>query len=144
MTVAPRFLLSRHAIFRLISQTRIHYAESLLSEGEAGEVEGGDRLPWVPAAGTDNFASLRSLDWQVHVYGDVDDAFAAACRELALAVHTFPWSDAARAAGLKQDAAYLVRPDGYIALAAAEQDVAKLKNFVDRLSLRFPARMPAG
>src|SRR5262249_12424765 len=30
MTVATRFLLSRHAIFRLISQTRIHYAESPL------------------------------------------------------------------------------------------------------------------
>ena len=45
MTIAIRFALSRHAMFRLVSQTRIHYAESPLSEGKAGEVEGGDRLP---------------------------------------------------------------------------------------------------
>src|SRR5262249_53085675 len=43
MTIATRFALSRHAIFRIISQTRIHYAGSRLSEGKAGEVEGGDR-----------------------------------------------------------------------------------------------------
>jgi 2-polyprenyl-6-methoxyphenol hydroxylase-like FAD-dependent oxidoreductase len=53
MTIATRFALSRHAMFRLISQTRIHYAESPLSEGKAGELEGGDRLPWVRTAAID-------------------------------------------------------------------------------------------
>src|SRR5215471_13373562 len=117
MTVATRFALSRHAIFRVISQTRIHYADSPLSEGKAGEVEGGDRLPWVRAAGIDNFAPLRSLDWQVHVYGEVEEPFAHACGELGLAVHGFHWSDAAKDAGFERNAAYLVRPDGHIALA---------------------------
>ena len=143
MTVATRFLLSRHAMFRLISQTRIHYADSPLSEGKAGEVEGGDRLPWVRTDDTDNFGQLRSLDWQAHVCGDVDEAFAAAGRELRLPIHSFAWSDAAETAGLKRDAAYLVRPDGYIALASADQSVGQLKAFIDRLGLRFPARMPA-
>jgi hypothetical protein len=45
LSIATRFALSRHAIFRLISQTQIHYADSPLSEGTAGQVEGGDRLP---------------------------------------------------------------------------------------------------
>jgi 2-polyprenyl-6-methoxyphenol hydroxylase-like FAD-dependent oxidoreductase len=143
MTVATRFLLSRHAIFRLISQTRIHYAESPLSEGKAGEVEGGDRLPWVRTAGVDNFGPMRSLDWQAHVYGDIDEAFATACRGLRLPTHAFPWSDACKTAGLKRDAAYLIRPDGHVALASAEQSAAKLEAFVGRLGLRFPARMRA-
>ena len=47
VTGATHFALSRHAIFRLVSQTRIHYADSPLSEGKAGDVNGGDRLPWV-------------------------------------------------------------------------------------------------
>lgn len=143
MTVATRFPLSRHEVFRLISQTRIHYAESPLSEGKAGGVEGGDRLPWARTDGIDNFGPLRSLDWQVHVYGEIDEAFATACRELSVPIHAFPWSIAAETAGFKRDAAYLIRPDGYIALASAEQSVAELKTFVDRLSLRFLARVPA-
>jgi 2-polyprenyl-6-methoxyphenol hydroxylase-like FAD-dependent oxidoreductase len=144
MTIATRFLLSRHAMFRLISQTRIHYGDSPLSEGKAGEVEGGDRLPWVRTDGMSNFEPLRSLDWQMHVYGDIDEAFATACRQLRLPIHVFAWSDAAGTAGLKRDSAYLIRPDGHVALASADQGVEQLKSFVDRLSLRFPARMPAG
>lgn len=143
MTVATRFLLSRRAMFRVVSQTRIHYAESPLSEGKAGEVEGGDRLPWAPMAGTDNFGPLRSLDWQAHVYGNIDEAFATACRRISLPIHAFPWSVAAKAAGLKRDGAYLIRPDGYVALASAEQNVPKFEAFVGRLRLRFPARMRA-
>ncbi len=143
MGVATHFPLSRHEMFRLISQARIHYAESPLSEGKAGGVEGGDRLPWARTDGIDNFGPLRSLDWQVHVYGEIDEAFATACRELSVPIHAFPWSIAAETAGFKRDAAYLIRPDGYIALASAEQSVAELKTFVDRLSLRFLARVPA-
>jgi len=143
MTIATRFALSRHAIFRVISQTRIHYAGSPLSEGKAGEVEGGDRLPWVRTLAMDNFAPLRSLDWQVHVYGEIDEGFATACREHSLPVHIFAWSEVAENAGLKRDAAYLIRPDGHVALASSEQSAAKLRAFVDRLGLLLPTRTPA-
>jgi 2-polyprenyl-6-methoxyphenol hydroxylase-like FAD-dependent oxidoreductase len=138
LTVATRFALSRHAIFRVVSQTRIHYAESPLSEGKAGEVHGGDRLPWVRTGADDNFAPLRSLDWQVHVYGEIKQSLEAACRELGLPAYVFAWSDGADSAGLARDAAYLVRPDGHVALASSEQSVTKLKAFVDRFRLRFP------
>ena len=59
-------------MFRTISQIAIEYRGSSLSEGRAGAVHGGDRLPWVPAAQSerDNFTPLASLMWQVHVYGD--------------------------------------------------------------------------
>ena len=73
--VAPAvfaFRAARRFMFRTISQTAVHYRGSSLSEGRAGDVHGGDRLPWVPASPNDrdNFTPLTSLGWQVHVYGD--------------------------------------------------------------------------
>src|SRR5947207_2465291 len=63
----------RRLLFRTISQTSLNYRGSSLSEGRAGMVHGGDRLPWVKAdgngVGADNFTPLKSLDWQIHVYG---------------------------------------------------------------------------
>jgi 2-polyprenyl-6-methoxyphenol hydroxylase-like FAD-dependent oxidoreductase len=56
-----------HVLFRKISQVEIRYTDSPLSEGKAGKVHGGYRLPWT-GPDVDNFAPLRSLDWQVHVY----------------------------------------------------------------------------
>jgi hypothetical protein len=61
-----RFAVAWRARFRLVSQVRIAYRESPLSDGSAGEVHAGDRLPWVE--GANNFAPLPSLGWQVHVY----------------------------------------------------------------------------
>src|SRR5262249_1031064 len=129
MIVATRFGLSRRAIFRFISQTRIHYPESPLSEGTAGDVAGGDRLPWVRKTDVDNFAPLRSLNWQVHVYGEIEETFRTVCCELGLRVYTFPWTQAVANIGFKHDAAYLIRPDGYVALASPKQDHQKLKGF---------------
>ena len=87
--------------------------------------------------GKDNFEPLRSLDWQAHVYGEVDKDLETACRELHLPLHAFALSDSAKDAGLKRDALYLVRPDGYIALASFEQSASKLRTFVEQFHLRF-------
>jgi hypothetical protein len=135
--VVTRFSLGRHTIFRTISQTRIHYSDSPLSQGVAGDVHGGDRLPWTADPASNNFEALRSLDWQAHVYGQVDKEFEILCQQLDLSLHVFAWSDGAANAGLKKDALYVVRPDGYIALASIEQSVPKLKTFVEQFSLRF-------
>jgi hypothetical protein len=71
------------------------------------------------------------------VYGEADKDLEAACRELNLHLHVVVWSDSAKNAGLKRDALYLVRPDGYIALASSEQSVSKLRAFVEQFHLRF-------
>jgi 2-polyprenyl-6-methoxyphenol hydroxylase-like FAD-dependent oxidoreductase len=118
----------RTAIFRLLSQIRIAYPDSDLSEGHAGHIHGGDRLPWVP--GLDNFAPLRSLDWQVHAHGVVPDPFAAALAEAGLTLSRFAFSPAAREAGYHEGAAYLVRPDGYVAVAQAQPDAEALLRFL--------------
>lgn len=129
------FSRTRRSAFKAVSQTRINYAQSALSEGEAGEIRGGDRLPWVPSAKRDNFAPLQSLDWQVHVYGTVTAELEAAAAMLAIPVHGFAFDAAAEHAGLERDAMVLVRPDGYIALAA-QQDPGVLVTYVEKWQLQ--------
>jgi 2-polyprenyl-6-methoxyphenol hydroxylase-like FAD-dependent oxidoreductase len=131
------FSAARAAAFRFISQTRISYHESALSEGSAGEVHGGDRLPWVALTdGTDNFAPLQSLDWQVHVYGIAGQALRDATQGAGLSLHAFDWTDCMGEAGLKRNAMYLIRPDGYVALAGPEQDVEKLRGYLSRFKIQ--------
>lgn len=136
-SIATKFSIARHAFFRTLSQIRIHYHDSPLSEGEAGDVRGGDRLPWLGAGVDDNFAPLRSLDWQVHVYGDAARDVSAACAALSLPLHSFGWNDGAHDRGFERGALYLVRPDGYVALAASENAAEKLRAYVNRFSLSF-------
>src|SRR6185295_5323177 len=123
----------RRFMFRVVSQTAIEYRASALSRDCAGAIQGGDRLPWVPDADghADNHAALATLDWQVHVYGRAAPDLERLCAERVLALHAFPWSDAARRAGLARDAAYLVRPDGYVALAQADGRAAKIGAHLD-------------
>jgi 2-polyprenyl-6-methoxyphenol hydroxylase-like FAD-dependent oxidoreductase len=130
------FASVRRIAFRTVSQTRINYRESPLSEGEAGDVHGGDRLPWVASA--DNFAPLASLDWQLHVYGAPRAPLAALAARRSLPLHAFAWSGDADEAGLAEGAVYLVRPDGYVAFASPRQDVqdvAALDAFLDRFAV---------
>ena len=127
------FSAVRRAMFRTVSQVRIAYTDSALSRGEAGDVAGGDRLPWVAAVA--NFDALRSLDWQVHVYGEPTRDLRMAASELGLALHEFAWCADAGHAGLARDAAYLVRPDGYVALADAGQDPAVLRDHARAIGL---------
>jgi 2-polyprenyl-6-methoxyphenol hydroxylase-like FAD-dependent oxidoreductase len=122
--------------FGLISQTRINYRGSAVSQGKAGEVEGGDRLPWVEYQGSDNFATLSSLDWQVHVYGETQASFAARVSEMGIPLHSFAWADAMGKAGVVRDAAYLVRPDGHVGLVTEAQDAQVLQAYVARLGVK--------
>ena len=117
--------------FNLVSQIRINYRDSAISFGYAGKVRGGDRLPYVASGGGDNHAVLDSLDWQIHVYGELTPAFRVILGPTSIPMHTFAWTDEAKAAGLVRNAAYLVRPDGYIALAMPMQDAATFARYID-------------
>ncbi|HEX3459218.1 MAG TPA: FAD-dependent monooxygenase, partial [Candidatus Baltobacteraceae bacterium] len=121
----------RHFMFRTLSQIGIRYRNSPLSAGAAGAVCGGDRLPWVQTQpGVDNFAPLTSLQWQVHVYGEAHSGLADACAELHLPFYPFAWQSPMRGAGLKRSALYLIRPDGYIALADRRGDPKRLREYM--------------
>ncbi|HLW13001.1 MAG TPA: FAD-dependent monooxygenase [Casimicrobiaceae bacterium] len=146
--VAPRVIpavfalrASRRYLFRAISQIVVNYEDSPLSEGTAGDVKGGDRLPWIPLDGEqgrrrDNFAPLAALDWQLHVYGEPAPEVTQLCNERQLPLHAFDWRPGMRSAGVARNALYLVRPDGYVALADREARATTLRSYLDTRHLR--------
>jgi 2-polyprenyl-6-methoxyphenol hydroxylase-like FAD-dependent oxidoreductase len=141
--VAIPLLLSSKAVrrmmFRRVSQTGIDYEGSSLSIGWTETVQGGDRLPWIQNAnssGEDNFARLRSLDWQVHVYGEATKELQEICASRNLPLHVYPWRKQMRCTGLWRNAAYLIRPDGYVGLADAVGSAAAVTSYLDRFGIR--------
>jgi len=117
----PRVLgveATREYVFRTVSQITLNYRGGPLSVGRAGDIHGGDRLPWAPIdGGPDNFAPLSAMTWQAHVYGSASAELSDWCAARALALHLFDWRAEYEAAGLGRDALYLLRPDSYVALA---------------------------
>jgi hypothetical protein len=129
------FKAARRLMFRRVSQTAIDYERSSLSSGWTETVQGGDRLPWIQnanGAGDDNFAPLRSLDWQVHVYGEAPKQLRQMCEARRLPLHVFAWRAEMRRSGLWRNAAYLVRPDGYVGLADAVGSAVAVTSYLDR------------
>jgi 2-polyprenyl-6-methoxyphenol hydroxylase-like FAD-dependent oxidoreductase len=135
----------RRFMFRTVSQIGVTYRGSPLSRGAAGAVRGGDRLPWVELEpGMDNFKPLASLTWQVHVYGEPRGGLAEACAELKLALHQFAWQHTMQRVGLERGALYLVRPDGYVALADSHADPERLRGYFRSGVMARPAVDAAG
>lgn len=131
--VAPmvfKFEAARHYLFSTVSQITIAYGDSAISEGHAGEVRGGDRLPWVAGADGDNYRNFPDISWQVHVYGSATPELTRWCQAQHVGLHTFSWQDSHAAAGLERNAMYLLRPDTYVALAAPHQDVQQLQSYL--------------
>jgi hypothetical protein len=117
-------------MFRTVSQTMLEYHHSPLSEGKAGKIQGGDRLPWVPVKDGDNYESLRTIGWQVHVYGTAHDDLRAWCDERKVPLIAFNRHVEYEKAGLARDAAYLLRPDTYVAFADQQQSPGALTDYV--------------
>jgi hypothetical protein len=132
----------------------VNYRASSLSRGRVGSVHGGDRLPWVKidpdgtsldgttlngggpnGAGKDNFAPLRSLDWELHVYGETAPEVRTLSLEQNLPLHVFPWRAGMKQSGLRRNALYLVRPDGYVAVATDRNYAETVRSYLAELGL---------
>jgi 2-polyprenyl-6-methoxyphenol hydroxylase-like FAD-dependent oxidoreductase len=114
----------RRAAFRLVSQTRIHYRKSTLSVGAVDRLHGGDRLPWLKLQ--DNFASLTTLDWQLHCYGPIP----AWSSRINLPIHQF-----IPAGPIPRDILCLIRPDGYIGWIGRTSDRQSLSAYTSQWNL---------
>ncbi len=130
---------ARRYMFRTVSQTVVNYRGSRLSEGRAGTVHGGDRLPWVKTdvngVDADNFTPLTTLEWQAHVYGDATPEIRAVCEDRKLSLHVFGWRPEMSRAGLRRNAVYLVRPDGYVGLADPDGSATSVTSYLDARAL---------
>lgn len=139
--IAPalfRIAAMRKFMFRTVSQTSVNYRNSPLSEGHAGSVRGGDRLPWVSTAdgAAFNFAALAAMNWQMHVYGAAAPGLRALSDGRRLPLHEFAWQAAMKRAGLQRNAVYVVRPDGYVALADSQGRAATIGAYLDKHKIR--------
>lgn len=63
----------------------------------------------------------------------------AVTRQIAPPTLSSIWSDQACDAGFEHDAAYLVRPDGYVSAALLDQSATALSSFIDRFGIWFSA-----
>jgi len=136
--ILPRvvqFEAAREYIFRTLSQITLNYRGCPLSRGEAGKVRGGDRIPWVPVGGGDNYGGMDHVGWQVHVYGKPAVGLPAWCESRKIPLHVFEWNDAYGASGLAQNALYLLRPDTYVGLADPAGTVAGVDAYCNDLGL---------
>jgi 2-polyprenyl-6-methoxyphenol hydroxylase-like FAD-dependent oxidoreductase len=126
----------RNFLYRAVSQLVIDYRDSAISMGAAGRIHGGDRLPWAKTSHGDNFDTLTTPQWQLHVYGTASAKLTAWCASRVV-VHAFEWETAHAEAGFAKDAMYLVRPDGYVALATNVQDPVQIEQYLAQHRLRL-------
>jgi 2-polyprenyl-6-methoxyphenol hydroxylase-like FAD-dependent oxidoreductase len=144
----------RRFLFRTVSQVNVNYRQSSLSRGRVGSIHAGDRLPWVktdpngtspdgtsldgggsPGASKDNFAPLKSLDWQLHVYGEAAPEVQTLSVEQKLPLHVFTWRAEMKRSGLRRNALYLVRPDGYVAVAVDRDCAETVRSYLAGMGL---------
>jgi hypothetical protein len=121
----------RKSLFQTLSQTRIKYRDSSISEGQVGELHGGDRMPWTG----DNFGHPWTLSWHLQIFGDANPDFEREAGRLGLPFLKLPISSLGKSNGVKERAAYLIRPDSHIALAIEHQDSSVLLAFLQRNGL---------
>jgi 2-polyprenyl-6-methoxyphenol hydroxylase-like FAD-dependent oxidoreductase len=136
-----KFETARDYMFGAVSQIVVAYRDSALSAGSAGDIRGGDRLPWAPTPTADNFDTFRTIGWQVHVYGAAGAELVDWCKRNNIPLHAFAWQAVHEKAGLIKDAMYLLRPDTYIALAAHDQSAERLRRYFADHALCLRSRL---
>jgi hypothetical protein len=72
---------------------------------------------------------LAEMIWQVQVYGDAPQTLIAWCRAHEVPLHVFAFRPDHRSVGIARHAAYLLRPDTYVALADPHANPAALERY---------------
>jgi 2-polyprenyl-6-methoxyphenol hydroxylase-like FAD-dependent oxidoreductase len=145
LPIMAKFEAVRDFLFRTASQLEISYRHCSFNAGKAGDIHGGDRLPWVEAEGIDNYEPLAHMVWQVHVYGRAKPDLVAWCEERDVQLHVFPWRSKYEKAGLTRDTLYLLRPDTYIGLVDRSCSVETLQRYFGARGVRLgSAETPGG
>jgi 2-polyprenyl-6-methoxyphenol hydroxylase-like FAD-dependent oxidoreductase len=137
LSTLGKFEAVRDFLFRTTSQLEIDYRHCSFNAGQAGDIHGGDRLPWVASEGTDNYEPLAQMVWQVHVYGHAKPDLAAWCEEHGVPLHAFACRSRYEKAGIVRDGLYLMRPDTYIGLVDRACSVETLQRYLHARGMRI-------
>ena len=144
--VAPRVLSSKQRrafAFRFLAELKIAYTRSSIVFGSASGPAPGARAPDAPLDGGETIFSItREPLHHLLVFGRDDasaDAFAASMAR-------FPWLRAHAVSGpvareryeVVGESLYLLRPDGYVGMAAPTLDARAVERYAARLELRSP------
>lgn len=114
--LAPKLLrlpFARQALFGLVSQTAISYAESRLSSGPGA----GERMPWFPG----RYKGERADRWSLHMFGEEPPQAEPWARAHDMGIAN--WKG-------EQPQAVLVRPDGYIGYSSPVFDPGALDAYM--------------
>lgn len=107
-----------------IAQLFIQYKDSPLNAGDSSL--SGKRLPFYK----NNCQLTNSMNWQLHIYGKIKPEMRSFLeKNEELSFYTFEWEKNLSDIGFKENGAYLIRPDGYIAWTSLTQDIESLNNY---------------
>ena len=112
-----RFETLRRLLFKTVSQTRINYRKSALSDGSrSGAIHSGDRFPWFEWDGGDSFEWLANTGYVVLTFGGAPPCEIAGWSgpSTQIAVEGAA-AKAAAHAGLPRHGCVIVRPDMHVA-----------------------------
>lgn len=128
--VAPTLLRGgavRRFAFRRVAQLAVCYPASPLSAGRAGRIRGGDRPPWVEGL----YEAFRTPGWHLLVAGPGGVAGRPWAEDHDVGHYAFAVTAAYRRVGYAEGTALLVRPDGYVGLAASTFDPATFSAYAE-------------
>lgn len=129
-----RFSFSKKFFFNFISQIQIAYPTSPLSLGKAGKLKGGDRLPWYQYQSIDNFKTLPRPTWQIQYFGTISPNLRLVIANIGLDYFNFPWTKIAKEKNFQNNTAYLIRPDGYLAVIDDSENIHLIRQFLENLA----------
>lgn len=132
-----RFKFFLKFVFRTVSQIRIKYPESPLSQGASPIIQAGDRLPWVLFDSVDNYQGLQNLDWLVHIYGNASKELQEFLASIKMSFKEMVWNETFEQKGFLENALYLIRPDGHIALILEKQNIQELKSYLQKIRFKL-------
>ncbi|MEA9355337.1 FAD-dependent monooxygenase [Bacteriovorax sp. PP10] len=124
LSFLTKFKFVRLLIFKTLSQISINYRMSFLSEGKAGKIHAGDRMPW-----DEKLKETLPLKWNARLYGEASNQLIEYCRNNSLPLKRLPWRKELSKYGFVKDCLYLIRPDGYIGLVDLQANPNNIQQY---------------
>jgi 2-polyprenyl-6-methoxyphenol hydroxylase-like FAD-dependent oxidoreductase len=118
----------RARYFKMLTQIQLDYQESTLSEGKIGKLHAGMRTPYTSY----QEELLKEKSFQLITFGKLENELRQYAETNGIKVKEYMWNEEVKAAGYKESAIYLIRPDDHIAWMSTTQDVGHLERYLEK------------